>query len=637
MLCQACGHDCAETTTVCPQCGATIRPVSDGSEERTMALDASEFDLPPEDDDSEEKTAAFDPESMGLLDDTPADNVGEQEEKTAAFDPESMGLIETPTPAVNPSEERTAAFDPSMLEDVGRQPAAAPAIQQPPPSKGATDAFNPSHLSGDDSSPSVDLEERTVAMDIPPEFFDDEDEPAPPAPPTPAQAPTAAPELERGSPPVARPSGTPSASPPDTRSAASNQARSSGRVLPPTGRLTPPSLVSSQANNGSPPTPPSGGSSLPLPALIGAGVALILGLGGLLFAMSGDESEGTSKVAESASDDGDSDDESLDNGELDMEIPASAEMLVSAKVSRLWKSWLFEAFEDAVIAELESESEYVTFEELSGVKLQHLKRIEVGLDPNTEDFAPLILIDLKRLKAEKLKTFLEGEFQAPSVELEGVTFYSEGKHGPLIGIIGAKRLAIGTERDLKGALKGPSWRKNKPLKAAFNLLRGKAAIRAVIPVEGPLTEEIPLDAIPMGKAVKQGDLLAVSLDADDALVIELAYVATGDDSAKRLDTIHTELKGTLEMVKAERKNLIKEVGGDVPPVAIKAANAALDSIALERNDDHVFLTLKLPRADLEPVVALAKQMLPPAPPKAKVRSNRKKTKADESDDGDDDE
>ena len=595
-----------------------------------MALDSSEFELPPEEDSSEEKTAAFDPASMGLLDDSPE----EVEEKTAAFDPESLGLLDdaAPAQAQEPAEERTAAFDPGMLEAPAREAAPVPPPTSAPPSKEKTDAFHPSRLSGETKSPVPEEEERTVAMDIPPDFFDDEPAPQPPsappvsAPPAPAAPPvTATSARPTASPPAPRMA--PSTAPPDTRSAASAAARASARVAPVTGRMEPPSLVSANTAR-----PEGSKTSIPLPALIGGGVALLAIIGGL-FMMDFSDSESSPDASEAQSA-VDSDEDEDSSSTLEMELPASANMIVSVKLSRLWKSWLFEAFEDAVIAQLEGERDYVTFEERTGIKLTHLKRLDVALDPSADDFAPIALMDLKRLKPKKLESFLADEFRATSTDIEGVTFYQEDKRAPLIGVIGPKRVALGSKEELQAALDGPSWKKNKTLKRAFGLLRSKAALRAVIPVEGAISEELPLDALPMGKAVKTGDLIAVSFDADDAVVLEFAYIATGENADERLDTVHKELKATLEMAKAEREALVEEARGELPPAALKAATNALDGIKLKRKDDGVTLKLKLPREDLEPLVEMAKEMLPPAPPKAKPRTKRKK--AETAEDGDED-
>jgi hypothetical protein len=596
-----------------------------------MALDTSELDLPPEDDNvPEEKTAAFDPDSMGLLDDSPTAEPDDVEEKTAAFDPEAMGLVDAPATNSPSSEERTAAFDPGVVDALDREPVVPP----PPPTalQGSTNSFHPSHLSHDATEAVADQEERTVAMDVPPEFFDDESEPneaptpeEPPAPAEvtpPAQAP---PQPERGFTPSKAPQGAPLTGPPDTRSSASRAARSPARLTPVTGRMDPPSLVSTTAAQTA-----NGGSSMPLPALIGGAVVLVGVVLGLFFVDFGGEPSPSSSTASEDLGSDEADDDAAEADELVMKIPATSTLIVSAKLSRLWKSWLFRAFEEAIMAEIESERDYATFKEHTGIALQDIKRVEAGLDPSAKDFAPLALIALKRLKPKKLEAFLKDEFRAPSAEIEGVTFYREDKRSPLVGVIGPKRIALGAEKELQAALNGPSWKKNKDIKRAFALLRTKATLRAVIPLVGPIIDELPMDALPMGKAVKRGDLIAVSVDADDALIVEVAYLASGDDGAARLDTVYEELKGTLEMIKAERKSLIKEAGDEVPPAAINAAKAALDSVKLERNDKSIFLSLKVAKSELEPLVALAKEMLPPAPAKAKAKARRKHANTEDS-------
>ena len=72
---------------------------------------------------------------------------------------------------------------------------------------------------------------------------------------------------------------------------------------------------------------------------------------------------------------------------------------------------------------------------------------------------------------------------------------------------------------------------------------------------GELERELSLNVLPGGKSIRTGDVFGVSIDADDAVVLEVVYVPVGDEPESRLDALYSELDPLLKMAKKEKERL----------------------------------------------------------------------------------
>ncbi|MDP6945361.1 MAG: hypothetical protein QF464_14530, partial [Myxococcota bacterium] len=507
----------------------------------------------------------------------PVDEVADTEEKTATPEPSVHDLPDD----VADTEEKTAAPQPSTLglpmnQATAREADTARDTPTTPPQVALARAV-PDPVQTDDA--------RTVAMSFPPDFFDEEDgdeplqverarvqrlktatalghpgrsvpeEPQPVRSAPAAESAVIAPSIEMAGGPPPGPPGPPPGPPPP----------------PPPGRRPPPPPPPRRGSGPpggppGPPGPPGGGPAggLPLPALIGGAVALVVIVGLVLglFVFNGDddaketsESDDTEQVEateEGGDDEGsDKDDDAPSVKTVKMAIPASASTYLDVNLARLWKSWLVEAFEDDLLAHARGDREYAKFVDRTGLSVRDIKRVHFGVDAAAKRPAPIALVKFKKLKTKGFESWLSEQSGGATAEVAGATFH---KKGPLLmGLVGSKRVAVGLEADLKEAADGKSWEKNKAMAAAMEHLKGGAAVKAVSALVGELERELSLNVLPGGKSIRTGDVFGVSIDADDAVVLEVVYVPVGDEPESRLDALYSELDPLLKMAKKEKK------------------------------------------------------------------------------------
>jgi len=373
-----------------------------------------------------------------------------------------------------------------------------------------------------------------------------------------------------------------------------------------------------------------------LPALIGGGLALLLVVIGLVlwlfvFDDGGAKSEraGSQDETDEAADDdneaGDDKDDDKDDDDapsvktVKMDIPATSSLYADLRLAQLWRSWLFEAFEDDALAQLEGERDYARFGDRTGLEIKDFKRVQIGAETGSGPPAPIVLAHLSKLDTARFEAWLAEESGGVTAEVAGTTFYVDRKGGDGAGVIGPRRIAMGSVAALKAAASGKSWKKNKPLSEAMKRLDDDAAVRAVFALPGDLMALVPLDELPAGKSIQPNDVFGVSVSVGDALALETVYIPTGEDAESRLDTIHTEVGQLLKMVKKQKREFAEQMKGEVPDEVMQAGLAVLKSLKVKKRDGALVVKMKIKRSDLEPVIALAKSMAPPRPPKAKVK------------------